>query len=96
MAGIFLRRCKECGYREPLTSNTIFYRIKFPITKAFYILYLVSSGRNLTIDELSHLISLRKETCWIFRNKVKEVMQQRKKYLHSAEGWKELILIDPK
>ncbi len=93
LAGIFLRRCKECGYREPLTSNTIFYRIKFPITKAFYILYLVSSGRNLTIDELSHLISLRKETCWIFRNKVKEVMQQRKKYLHSAEGWKELILI---
>jgi ligand-binding sensor domain-containing protein len=96
LMGIFLRRCKECGYREPLTSNTIFYRIKFPITKAFYILYLVSSGRNLTIEELSHLISLRKETCWIFRNKVKEVMQQRKKYLHSAEGWKELILIDPK
>jgi len=93
LTGVFIRRCKECGYREPLSSNTIFYRIKFPITKAFYILYLVSSGRNLTVDELSLLISLRKETCWAFRNKVKEVMQQRKKYLHSAEGWKELILI---
>ncbi len=93
LTGNFIRRCKECGYREPLTSNTIFYRIKFPVTKAFYILYLVSSGRNLTVDELSHLISLRKETCWTFRNKVREVMQQRKKYLHSAEGWKELILI---
>jgi hypothetical protein len=96
LSGIFHRRCRECGYREPLTNNTIFFRIKFPITKAFYILYLVSSGRNLTIDELSNLISLRKETCWAFRDKVKKAMLQHKKYRHSAEGWKELILLRKK
>lgn len=91
--GHHFRRCKSCGYREPLTYNTIFYRIKFPILKAFYILYLVSTGRELTIDDLSELVNLRRETCWSFRNKVMEVMKTRKRFRNPKEGWKELIMI---
>ena len=87
------RRCKSCGYREPLTYNTIFYRIKFPILKAFYILYLVSAGRELTIDELSEVVNLRRETCWSFRNKVMDVMKTRKRFRNPKEGWKELVMI---
>ena len=87
------RRCKACGYREPLTYNTIFYRIKFPILKAFYILYLVSTGRELTIDDLSELVNLRRETCWSFRNKVMDVMKTRKRFRNPKEGWKELVMI---
>ncbi|MFO7669260.1 MAG: two-component regulator propeller domain-containing protein [Bacteroidales bacterium] len=87
------RRCKSCGYREPLTYNTIFYRIKFPILKAFYILYLVSTGRELTIDDLSGVVNLRRETCWSFRNRVMEVMNTRKRFRNPKEGWKELIMI---
>jgi hypothetical protein len=94
--GPSFRRCKKCGYREPVTSNTIFFRIKFPVVKAFYILYLVSSGRDLTIEELSRLIDLRKETCWAFRNKIKEMMTGRKRLENPNEGWKELILLPRK
>lgn len=91
--GHYFRRCKSCGYREPLTNNTIFYRIKFPILKAFYILYLVSTGRELTIDDLSEVVILRRETCWSFRNKVMAVMKTRQRFKNPKEGWKELILI---
>lgn len=91
--GHHFRRCKACSYREPLTYNTIFYRIKFPILKAFYILYLVSTGRELTIDDLSEVVNLRRETCWSFRNKVMDVMKTRKRFRNPKEGWKELIMI---
>jgi hypothetical protein len=90
------RRCKKCGYRESITVNTIFYRLKFPVVKAFYILYLVSTGRELTVDELSELISLRRETCWAFRNKVMDIMRTRKRFKNPREGWKELILLPEK
>jgi len=92
----FFRRCRNCGYREPVTDHTIFFQVKFPIVKAFYILYLVSSGRNLTADELSRLISLRRETCWAFRSKVLSIMETRKGNMNPSEGWKELILISGK
>ena len=88
----YARRCSKCGYNESVTVGTIFYRIKFPIDKAFYILYLVSMGRELTVDELAGLITLRRETCWAFRNKVMGVMKKRKRFKNPREGWKELIM----
>lgn len=89
----FFRRCKKCGYRESLTANTIFQNIKFPIVKAFYILYLVSTGRELTVEELSRLVELRRETAWSFRNKVMEIMSLRKRFKNPREGWRELIML---
>jgi ligand-binding sensor domain-containing protein len=94
--GHFFRRCKKCGYRESITANTIFFHLKFPVAKAFYILYLVSSGRDLTVEELSKLIDLRKETCWAFRNKIKAMMASLKRIENPNEGWKELILLPKK
>jgi len=63
------------------------------VVKAFFILYLVSSGRDLTTEELSGLIELRKETCWTFGNKIKEMIAKTKRFENPNEGWKELILI---
>lgn len=89
----FSRRCKKCGYTESITVGTIFYRMKFPIVKAFYILYLVSGGHKLTVDQLSEIVSLRRETCWTFKVKVEDHMKQNKRFKNKQEGWKELILI---
>jgi ligand-binding sensor domain-containing protein len=89
----YSRRCKKCGYVESVTIGTIFSHLKFPIVKAFYILYLVSGGHKLTVDQFSELISLRRETCWSFKNKVLEHMKQHKRFKNPQEGWKELILI---
>ena len=88
-----MRRCKKCNYKESVTSSTIFHRLRFPINKAFYILILTSSGREINISQLSETIHLRMKTCWEFHNKVKGIMQTRKRFKNPKEGWKELILL---
>lgn len=68
------RKCSKCAYIESSTNSTIFQGIKFPIVKAFYIVYLSAMDSNeLTIEELSEILELRKNTCWSFRKKVLEV-----------------------
>lgn len=68
------RRCTKCAYIESATNGTIFQGLKFPITKAFYIVYYCSLDiQKLTVDELSALLELRRNTCWSFRKRVLEV-----------------------
>jgi hypothetical protein len=91
-----MRRCKKCNYKESITCGTIFHRLRFPIDKAFYILILTSTGREINISQLSHTIDLRMKTCWEFHNKVKDIMQTRKRFKNPKEGWKELIILPQK
>ncbi len=70
----FSRRCSRCGYDESITSNTVFHRIKFPIEKAFYILYVTNNRQNdYTLDELSEMLDLRRNTVWSFKKKIEEI-----------------------
>ncbi|GCC50027.1 hypothetical protein SanaruYs_02420 [Chryseotalea sanaruensis] len=92
----FARRCTRCGYNESITAYTIFHSIKFPIDKAFYIAYLTVSGRkDLTLDTLSHVLALRLNTIWAFKNKVSERLQElESKGVRPSSGrWQEVILI---
>jgi two-component system, sensor histidine kinase LadS len=67
----FSRRCTKCNYEESATNGTLFHRLKFPISKAFYMVYLVSNKNpDITSDELSEILSLRRETCWSFKKKI--------------------------
>ncbi|MEO9869180.1 7TM diverse intracellular signaling domain-containing protein [Ekhidna sp.] len=72
----FSKRCTKCGYDESITSNTIFHRVKFPLEKAFYILYIMSHDANeYTLDELSEMLNLRRNTIWNFKKKIAEKYQ---------------------
>lgn len=72
------RRCNKCRYIESVTAHTIFHHLKFPILKAFYILILICSRKNITVQEISDIVDLRKSTCWSFRQKVKEQIEKKK------------------
>ena len=83
----FARRCTKCGYNESITSNTIFHRIKFPIEKAFFILYATKDPRQqLTLDQLSELLDLRRATVWGFKKKIE------KHYSDEAQGAAGLLM----
>ncbi|MBL3654689.1 7TM diverse intracellular signaling domain-containing protein [Fulvivirga sediminis] len=70
------RRCSKCGYDESITSHTVFHRIKFPIEKAFYILYITNNKDvDYTLDELSEMLDLRRNTVWNFKKKIESVYQ---------------------
>lgn len=73
----FSRRCSKCGYDESITSNTVFNRIKFPIEKAFFILYVVRNQPDeFTLDQLSDLLDLRRNTIWNFKKKLEKNVDQ--------------------
>lgn len=67
------RKCTSCKHIESPTANTLFHGIKFPLNKAFYLVYLTHySKKESTIDELSQELDLRRNTLWSFRKKVIE------------------------
>ncbi len=89
------RRCTRCGYIESVMTNTIFQSVKFPLTKAFYLVYYCSSEtEKMTLDELSELLQLRRNTCWSFSKKVKERMEKlkQKHKINAIKNWESLIL----
>jgi len=90
--GPLARRCTKCGTNESVTSNTIFHRLHFPISKGFYMLFLVNKfGDNVTSKDLSELLDLRLATCWKFGKKIKTRMQELTQSGKSIESWMDLI-----
>lgn len=92
----FSRRCTRCGYNESITAYTIFHNIKFPIEKAFFILYLTVTGKKTyTLEILSTMLDLRLNTVWSFRQKVSEQLKEMELQGISPtiSRWHEAILI---
>ena len=87
------RRCTLCGYDESPMHQTIFGRVKFPLIKAFYMVFLVSSQRKTTAKQLSQLLSLRKDTCGVFKRKLLQILKQRKGANKLNQGWESLLLL---
>lgn len=88
----FSRRCSKCSNIEVVTADTIFYRLKFPLIKAFYMLFLIANRKEITIDELSETLDLRRQTCWSFKKKVISAIEGRKKPKNASDGWSYLIM----
>jgi hypothetical protein len=71
------RRCTKCKTEESASSGTIFHNCKFSISKAFYIAYNVCKGtENLSTYEFARRLSLRQMTCWNFKTKIQQALQQ--------------------
>jgi transposase-like protein len=71
----YVRKCNKCKYKESATANTLFHKIKFPLPKAFYIVFMMStSKKSLSSLEFSRKLSLHKRTCSLFQHKIREVM----------------------
>ncbi len=87
----YSRRCSRCSTIERATTGTLFCRVRFPITKGFYMLFLLSQGKPLTVDELSEILSHPRQTCWAFRKKVLEAMEAAGSNGRSQDGWSHLI-----
>jgi hypothetical protein len=70
------RQCTSCGRAASPTSQTLFHKLKFPILKAFYIVYYVStSKKGISSTELSRKLGLRQKTYWAFKQKVMKAME---------------------
>lgn len=91
----YSRRCGKCSYEESVTTNTIFQNSRIPITKAFYMIFLVYSTKGkISSHKLSDILAIRQSTCWSYSSKIKKLMEERKKQLKEAgdKGWSKLVL----
>ena len=72
----FDRQCTSCNYTESPTAHTVFHKVKFPLVKAFWIVYYLSSTKKgMSSTELSRKLELRQKTCWLFKRKVMQAMK---------------------
>src|SRR2546428_12326513 len=61
----FARCCTRCKYDESPTAHTLFHKVKFSMKSAFYIVFLVVTGKKgISSYELERKLSLRQKTCW--------------------------------
>lgn len=68
---VFHRRCTKCRYDESPTANTLFHKLKFPVNKAFSIVYeLLNNEDGISSCELARTYSLQQSTAWLFKRKV--------------------------
>jgi two-component system, sensor histidine kinase LadS len=77
------RRCTKCKSEESAAAGTIFHNCKFPVHKAFYIAYNVCKGKeDLSTYEYARRLSLRQMTCWNFKSKIRNALEEMIKQNH--------------
>jgi hypothetical protein len=73
----FSRRCTKCKSKETATNGTIFHGVKFPLSKALYIAYKVCKGNEeVSSYEFGRRLSLRQMTCWNFKTKIQNALNE--------------------
>ena len=91
----YSRRCRKCDYDESVTAYTIFQNSRIPITKAFYMIFLIYSSKGkLSSHKLADILTIRQSTCWSYSNKIKLLLAEQKKLGKSRNnhGWSSIVL----
>lgn len=69
------RRCCSCKKPESATAQTLFHKLKFPIHKAFMMLYMISTNkRGISSAELHRKVGVNRRTALLFKRKAMEAM----------------------
>jgi hypothetical protein len=88
----FTYKCTVCQNQESVTANTLFHGIKFPVTKAFYLAYVLFKESNQTYDQLAAQLDLNRNTIWKFATKVHEKRDHLKLNNVGEKDWESLII----
>jgi transposase-like protein len=67
----FYKRCSSCKYDESCTAHTLFHKLKFPIVKAFAIIFQVATlKKGMSSCEIARQHGIHQETAWFFLKKL--------------------------
>jgi len=91
----YSRRCRKCDYDESVMAYTVFQNSRIPITKAFYMIFLIYSSKGkLSSYKLADILSIRQSTCWSYSNKIIKLLAEKKKISKSKnnDGWSSIVL----
>jgi len=80
------RRCCSCKKPESATAKTLFHKLKFPLHKAFLMLYLITTNkRGISSAELHRKVGVHKRTALLFKRKAMEAMGSHCNYKMDGE-----------
>jgi len=70
-------KCNRCKHKHSVTADTLFHHLKFDLTKAFLMVFLVSTDKKgVSSPELHRRTGIRAKTCYYFKRKIMKAMQQ--------------------
>lgn len=73
---IYVKRCKKCFNKDSVTSGTLFHKVKFPLRKAFMIVFQMSTtSKSISANQLSKSLGINPKTAWLFEQKIRIAMQ---------------------
>lgn len=93
----YSRKCTKCSHEESVTAFTLLHNIRIPITKGFYLIFLVySSNGKISSHKLAEILAIRQSTCWQYSHRIKKLLSGRPRRAKSenSEGWSKLLLED--
>jgi transposase-like protein len=77
----FYRRCKQCGYDESATANTLFHKCKLGMLKAFEIGFRLSvKKKGMSSCELAKEFGCCQMSAWLLKAKYQNAMKSSDKY----------------
>jgi len=71
-------QCNHCHHQTSLTSGTIFFSTKLPLTRWFLAIHLITQSKTgLSALELKRQIHVPYNTAWRMKQKIMQVMKER-------------------
>lgn len=71
----YVRVCKSCRHINSITANTLFHKLKFPLRKAFLILFEMSTTtKSCSSPVMARKLGINQKTAWLFMTKVRAAM----------------------
>jgi transposase-like protein len=78
-------RCKKCRHIESCSANTLFHKLKFPLRKAFAIIFeMTTTANGMSAMQASRKYEINGNTAWLFMKKVRLSMESSNQYPMTA------------
>ncbi len=77
----FYKRCKQCGYDESATANTIFHGVKLNLLRVFELAYrIVLRKKGMSSCELAKELGCQQKTAWEWKAKFQFAMKSSERF----------------
>ncbi len=73
--------CYGCNHVKSSTANSLFYKVKFGLHKAFCIVFEMSTtSKSVSSIQVGKRFNLRQGTAWYFMQKVRKAMKSSEQF----------------
>jgi len=81
-----LYQCKSCGYQASLTAGTVFHKTRTPLTKWFWLIWLMGRQKSgISMLSMQRMLEIKSyKTVWTMGHKIRKAMADRDAYYKLA------------